>query len=111
MTQFIIQPNETPVEILTRVLVENNYPNPHNWTRGLSSEATTSPDLKKRVFLINRHWYDILGELRLKDGIDTMDARYCLVDTDNLDNWVQSFIAGVLPCLMKHILLIQKIRP
>ena len=108
MSKFVIQENETPVDILTRVLKENNYPNPASWINGLPQEALTDPNLAKRVFIINRYWYDVLGSLSLRHKIDTMDARYCLVNTHDLDNWIQSFIGGVLPCLKTHSTQIQE---
>lgn len=108
MSKFTIQENETPVDILTRVLKENDYPNPENWKSCLPQDILTDPQVSKNIFIINRYWYDVLGDLSLHHNVDTMDARYCLVNTDDLNNWIQSFIGGVLPCLKKHSAQIQE---
>lgn len=95
------------VEMVTAVLAEARHPNPQFWLAGLHPHAFTSPDVKVRRFLINRQWQLIFGEVPPEAvppsyAADQLDARFCLLENGEVEDWINSFRNGVVPCLMKY---------
>lgn len=85
------------VNMVTDVLIKCGHTRPEDWKRGLHPDAINNSDMHAQRFLINRHWRVILGEIP-----ESFDARFCLVDTGDLDDWLRLFETGVVPCILKH---------
>lgn len=95
------------VDQVTSILAEARHPNPHFWLDGLHPHAQSSPDTKVQRFLINRQWQLIFGATP-PAAVDpsfvtaSMDARFCLLENGEIEDWLKSFRNGVLPCVMKY---------
>ena len=94
------------IPLVTNVLIKLNHNRPNDWVLGLHPDAKsfmkndfTPAVLDIQRFLINRHLRYILGTCTAEN---TMDARYCLVDKGDLDNWLRLIETGVAPTLVKH---------
>jgi hypothetical protein len=91
------------VDQITGILASRGHPHPEAWKSvpfALHPHAIESRDHNVQRFLINRQWQLILGT----SGVDTMDARYCLVDNGSDEDWLASFTNGVAPCIIAHSL-------
>lgn len=86
---------------VTELLAKHNHPHPLVWTQGLHPDAFNQPDVTVQRFLINRRWRMILG---LVTQENTMDIRYCLVDSGEISDWLRLFETKVLPCAIKYSL-------
>jgi hypothetical protein len=90
------------VDVVTKILIKHNHPNPEAWTSRLNPDAFNPRTLDIQRFLINRAWHQILGELDINKIEDTLDIRYQLVDTGEIKRWVELFEQGVVPCIIRH---------
>lgn len=88
-------------EMVTNALASAGHPNPSAWQERLPAAYDAAPDVGHQIFLINRAWRLMLGELQNRES-DTSDARYCLVDTPMVNDWMRAFTQGVVPCAVKH---------
>lgn len=86
-----------PKSLVTMMLTAAGHLNPSAWEAQLSPQYATAPSVGHKIFLVNRCWRLILGEVP-----GTSDVRYCLVDTPLVADWSRSFEQGVVPCAVKH---------
>ena len=86
------------VPVVDDILAKMGHANPSGWQKYLNQEAHTSSDLGVQRFLINRCFRLILGNVSSEN---TMDARYCLVDTGEIKDWVRLFRTGVAPMVVR----------
>lgn len=88
-------------EEITEILQRAGHSRPQDWVRGLHPDAlnsATPQDVQR--FLINRYWRHQLGGVQS----NTMDERYCLVDTGSIADWLRLFETGVAKCLVDNSL-------
>ena len=86
------------VNIVNSLLEEAGHPNPKAWQKYLHTDAFVTGDLGVQRFLVNRCFRLILGNVSSEN---TMDARYCLVDTGEIKDWARLFKTGVVPTLVR----------
>lgn len=93
------------VDQVTQILQEAGHPSPTAWLE----DVRLHPDaMRKDVledvhrFLINRYWRFELAQLQTNESVDTMNVRYCLVDTGAIPDWLRLFRTDVAPCLVQH---------
>lgn len=91
------QAPQDPKTLVTQMLAAAGHPNPSAWEAQLSDMYDTAPSVGHQVFLVNRCWRLIVGDVP-----GTSDARYCLVDTPRIADWQRSFEQGIVPCAVKH---------
>jgi hypothetical protein len=92
--------------MVTEVLQSVGHPSPAAWEARLPQPLyDQAPDDGHRMFLINRTWRLIMGELV---GVDTIDARYGLVDGAKPEDWIRAFRQSVATCALKHNLPVTK---
>jgi len=87
------------VHALTTLLTAAGHPRPDDWTRGLHEDANLTPDTSIQRFLINRNLRLILGECKTEN---TIDVRYCLVDSGDIKEWVRLMETMIVPCLVRN---------
>ncbi len=87
------------IDEIDAILLDNQLYSFLEWKALLSPNAVGCTDIGLQRFLINRRWREILGCM----GIDTIDARFCLVDQGYISDWLRLFKDGVIPCLLKSI--------
>lgn len=92
------------IDGIDQFLNENGVPNAQNWKNGLPQEAYTT-DLKLQRFYLNEQWRRILIQVEQQGLGNTMDERYCLVETGLDSDWFRLFRVWVIPCVLKHDLL------
>ena len=85
--------------VVTKTLSELGHQRPNDWTRHLHPDAFTVVDKKVQRFLINRCLRIVLGKCNAEN---TLDERYCLVDTGEISDWIRLFKTGVAPCLVRN---------
>jgi hypothetical protein len=84
---------------ITEILRIANHPRPEAWMQGLHPDTFTVDDPGIQRFHINRYWRVELAKL----SVDTMDLRFCLVDTGQISDWLRLFrTGGVAECIAKH---------
>lgn len=88
------------VDFVSNMLSVAGHPNPTGWTAYVHADAMVTNDLNIQRFLINRAWRSIIGRLEQHD-VDTMDVRFCLVDTGEIKDWCRLFQESVLPCILE----------
>lgn len=93
-----VPPEARLTDLIVELLQKHGYPEPTQWLQALHPDALTIPDQNVQRFLINRYWRQLLGTF----PTNTMDARYHLVDTGDLSDWLRLFELGVIPCLLQH---------
>ena len=92
------------VSFVTKLLASKNHPRPDAWKEYLNPDAfVAQPEIQR--FLINRAWRLIMARVV---GENTMDIRYCLVDSGEIHDWARLFETEVLPCIMRYNLPIQR---
>lgn len=97
--------SESLVESITALFVKLGHTNPAAWVAGLHEDVhkpSTPVDVQR--FLINRYWRVQIGAILS----DTMDVRYCLVDTGSIKDYLRIFEQGVAPCIIKNNLPLAK---
>jgi hypothetical protein len=87
------------VQRITDLLMTHGHPRPTDWQGYLHPDAFVTNDPLIQRFLVNRAWRTIIGSVT---EIDTMDIRYCLVDTGDIDRSIALFEEGVLPCILQY---------
>ena len=92
------------IDAIDQVLQNANVPNALNWRIGLPPEVNT-PDLRVQRFYLNEQWRRILTQVEATGLGNTMDERYCLVDTGLDSDWLRLFRVKIIPCVLKHDLL------
>jgi hypothetical protein len=93
--------------MVTTALREAGHPDPQAWEARLpAGQYTTAPTWGHQIFLINRAWRLMIGEVQRQDATqDTTNVRYCLVDNArSVEDWFAAFSQGVIPCAVKHTL-------
>lgn len=86
------------VEQVSELLAKAGHGRPTDWVKGVHPDVHVTQDEGVQRFLINRYWRVQLGAL----AIDTMDVRYCLVDTGEISRWLSLFEQGVVPCVVEN---------
>lgn len=86
------------VEAITNILVEAGHGRPSDWQRKVDKTAFETDNQNFQRFLINRGFHLILGGVVTED---TMNARYCLVDTGSIDDYLRLFKTEVAPILVR----------
>lgn len=92
---------------ITAILAKLGHTNPRGWltpdpVAGLHPDAVNpAVPVDQQRFLINRYWHGQLGILSTQ-GHNTMDARYCLVPTGDLERWLELFEVKVAPWIVEH---------
>ena len=86
------------IQSITDILSKKGHTRPGDWTRYLESEIYNVTDENYQRFLINRAFRTILGEC---DVENTIDARYCLVDTGSTIEWLSLFEEGISATLVR----------
>lgn len=84
---------------ISDILQRAGHPRATEWLNGVHPDALrddVNPDVQR--FLINRYWRLQLGSL----PINTLDERYCLVDTGEIARWLELFEQKVAPCIVTH---------
>lgn len=87
--------------MVTSALHSAGHSNPSAWQARLPAEYQKAHEVGLQIFLINRTWRLIVGELR---DMDTTNIRYGLIDTPKVDDWFKSFQLSIVPCAVKHSL-------
>lgn len=91
-----VNPNLVPK--VTELLAAAGHPRPADWEQYVHPDALVVPDEGIQRFLINRYWRETLGAL----DVDTLNARYCLVQEGSVDDWVRAFREGVVKCIVAN---------
>lgn len=97
--------SEDLVEWMTNTLQAGGHPNPTAWTRLLKPGIAGLPDPNYQAFEINRAWRNAFAETIGKNVLsaeESMDVRYGLIDKCSTADWKQALTEGVLPCILKH---------
>ena len=89
--------NDLP-KAITDLFISLGHNRPNDWTRYVHPDAFVVQDINIQRFLINRAFRLILGDCLLED---TMNARYCLVDTGEIKDWLRLFKDGVAPQVIR----------
>ncbi len=77
---------------ITEILRRAGHPRAEAWMQGLHPDTWSVDDANIQRFHINRHLRVIINEV---DSPDTMDIRFCLVDTGKIADWLRLFESGV----------------
>ncbi|MNU19596.1 hypothetical protein D3C71_78270 [compost metagenome] len=77
---------------ITDILRKAGHPRPEAWMQGLHPDTWTSNVPGIQRFHINRHWRVLIAEV---ESADSIDVRYCLVDTGKISDWLRLFQTGV----------------
>ena len=71
--------------------------------------APADPSEAVQIVWANRFWRDQLVQLETsRVGVDTTNARECLIDQIALNDWMRLFQAHILPIVLHHVLPIQR---
>jgi hypothetical protein len=84
------------VDFVITTLEEQGHPDPTDWCEKLHPDALEVEDPNVQRFLINRTLRTVLGSHE-----NTIDARFCLVDTGNVDDWARLFKTAVAKRLVE----------
>lgn len=95
---------QTPLlaDKITEILEKHGHPRPRDWLHGLAAvhvdavTPTTPQDVQR--FLINRYWRLQIGSVQE----NSLDVRYCLVDTGKIEHWLRLFDADVAKWIVAH---------
>jgi len=77
---------------ITDILRKAGHQRPEAWMQGLHPHTWTTTDPNLQRFHINRHWRVLIGSV---DSPESIDVRYCLVDTGKIADWLRLFQTGV----------------
>jgi hypothetical protein len=83
---------------VTEMMRAAGHPAPEVWMQGLHPDIWITNDQGLQRFHINRYWRVQIGALEE----DTIDIRYCLVDTGQIADWLRLFGGEVVKCIIKH---------
>lgn len=86
------------VKKITDILSKLGHARPADWTLELHPDASITTDQGIQRFLINRCFRIILGKVTTEDTINT---RFCLVDTGEIDRWLELFEDGVARTIVR----------
>jgi len=86
------------VDAVTNMLADAGHMRSRDWLRFLNPDAFNTTDMNIQRFLINRAIRLIVGDV---DCENTMDVRYCLVDTGHIKDWLRLYKSEVIPCMVK----------
>jgi hypothetical protein len=101
---------ENLVAWMTQLLAERGHPQPAAWTQFLMAGIDGLPDNDYQMFEINRAWRVAFARIAgkgLMTSEESMNVRYSLIDKCPVENWKESFVSGVLPCILRLQLPIQ----
>ncbi len=111
MSQETASPQTDLRKNITSVFAHHGQPDPEAWLKQLTEldvqeieKAILAGDLPYQRFVINRYFRNALGMATVDKGIDTMNARWCLIDNDTTDNWVHHFKDSTSKCIIKNSL-------
>jgi len=90
--------NTDLIKMVNDVLIKLGHQRPTDWMCHLHPDGLNTTDNKLLRFLINRAFRIILGSV---SDENTMDARYCLVDTGEIKDWIRLFETGVAPTIVR----------
>jgi hypothetical protein len=65
-------------------------------------EAARAEPLEKQRAALNTFWMQQLQSCQVRTGENTMDARFCLVDSGAPEIWLKLFKSEVLPVAIRH---------
>ena len=95
---------------ITSVFKAMGQENPEAWLKDVSEKvnndiekAIVEGDIKYQRFLINRYFRNQLGNATVEKNIDTMNARWCLIENDTADRWLHLFNV-VAKCIISNSL-------
>lgn len=97
-------PVENLVEWMTNQLAAGGHPNPSGWTQFLMPGIDGLPDQNYQMFEINRAWRVAFARIAgkgLMTSEESMNVRYAIIDKCPVQNWKESFVSGVLPCILR----------
>lgn len=111
MTNETINPHADLRDSITSVFQFHEQPVPDAWRKDLSEsvnkeieEAIVAGKIGYQRFLINRHFRNALGKATVDKNIDTMNARWCLIENDTVERWIHHFKDSVSKCIIKNSL-------
>jgi hypothetical protein len=100
---FVSEPRKSQLDSITAILERAGHPCPQSWLPTLSPDVMASEnDPQYQRFLINRYWRAVLGNFEVSTGIDTKQARFCLLDSGTEAQWLNLFETGVVPCIINN---------
>jgi hypothetical protein len=92
---------DTPVSLVaavTLLLQQYQHPRPEDWLQGVDPRLLQDGlDQPSQRMLINRYW-----RLQLSTVPNTMDLRFCLVDSGEISDWLRLFTTEVVPCIVQN---------
>lgn len=92
----------TLIDLLTKMFEEEGIENPSAWEDGLPPLARTAPNPVFARYVVNSVWRHWLGCAGIEFNINTMDARYSIVDDASDEELVRLYRANVLPWIKSH---------
>lgn len=96
---------------ITSVFAHLGQPNPEAWLATVTDaemkdieDAIEREDIGYQRFAINRVFRNGLGRATINKGIDTMSARWGLIDNDSIEAWIHHFTDLTAKCIIKNSL-------
>jgi hypothetical protein len=86
------------VKLVSDMLSDAGHPRPTDWERMLDKRIHNETSFETQRFLVNKCLSTILGLVTTEN---TIDARYCLINTGEFKDWLRLFKQGVLPTLVR----------
>jgi hypothetical protein len=102
---------ENMVDWMVNTLAEKGHPEPRAWIRLLKPGMEHLADPDYQMYEINRAWRAAFAETVGKSILtpeESMNTRYAIIDKCPAVNWKQAFVEGVLPCILRHNLPLNK---
>lgn len=106
-----IPPIIDPIDAVTDLLREAQHPDPEAWLTRLPGGGTVATlkalrdaPLQAQRVAVNRALRSSLLDRDIDEdtAITTMDQRYCIVDTGEIDVWKQLIKDAVVPCMVEY---------
>lgn len=109
MSNDAIKPNADLRKSVTSVFEQHQQPKPDAWLATMKPEihaeidkAIEAGDINYQRFLINRHLRHELGKATIEQNVDTYEARFCLVENDTTETWLELFNGIPAKCIIKN---------
>lgn len=97
-------------EAITSIFAVMGQARPEAWMDNFATaakkdieQAIFDGNIKYQRFLINRHFRTQLGNATVHKGVDTLNARWCLIEDDTTDKWLHLFNVAA-KCIVQNSL-------
>lgn len=94
------------IESMCKMLQEAGHPTPQRWLEFVRAMnpvcALEATETRLVRYLINSYWFQELGQLSMREKVDTSRARFCIEDRCTHEEWEDLYRKEVVPLLAHY---------